>query len=324
MDQHAGLAWGGGVRACCALVLSAGVGLAAPSGRRPGAAQGGAVEPGARAGTPAGRSSATGAAAGAETTPGVPVAQVSFVETRVEVSRAGGEWQPLAEGERVWTGDRLRTGPESVAQLAFPWMAVALAPSSELALLPGRVLGLKFVSGRVALSSGRDEMVKLATDEVHLRGRGHMVVRRDGGVTRVSVLRGDVQVRAGAVSTRLVEGFGCTAAPRRPCVPRALSPAPSGLQPGADPVYAAVGERFALSWSAAAEGAFHVQVLSFDTDVVLLARDVSGPSVELSVPWPGLYRWRVSARGDDGLEGPPSLEGLVQIMPERWLEEGRK
>lgn len=257
-------------------------------------------------------------AAGAQ---GVPVAQASFVETRVDVRPPGGDWQRLPEGERVRTGDRLRTGPESVARLEFPWMSVSLAPASEMEVSKGTILGLRLDAGRAEMASGRDEMIKLDTPEARLRGRGQMVVRRDGSTTRVSVLRGDVEVRGGRGDARLVEGFGCVVQPRGACVPEPLPEAPTGLSPGSDPLYVAVGERVTLTWHAGAT-TLHVQVLSFDDDTLLLQRDVTGPSFDLSLPWPGLYRWRVSARGTQGLEGPPSLEGLVQVMPIDWLKAG--
>jgi hypothetical protein len=256
----------------------------------------------------------------AQSLQGVPVAQVSFVETWVDVRAPGGEWVRLPEGGRVHTGDRLRTGSDSVAQLDFPWMHVRLAPGSELSVSKGTILGLRLEAGRVALASGRDDMIKLETSEAHLRGRGEVVVRREGDATRISVLRGDLRVSAARGAARLVEGFGCVVAPRGACVPRPLPEAPAGLVPGADPVYAAVGEGITLTWRAAPPSArFHVQVLSFDEDDVLFQRDVSEPPYEVAVPWPGLYRWRVSAHAA-GLEGPPSLEGLFQVMPPTWLK----
>lgn len=250
---------------------------------------------------------------------GVPVAQMSFAETRVDVRRAGGEWERLPEGGRVHTGDHLRTGPDSVARLEFPWMSVSLAPASELVVSTGAILGLRLEAGRVEMASGRDDIVKLDTPEARLRGRGELVVRRDGRATRVSVLHGDVHVRAARSAARLAEGFGCLVEPQGACVPRPLPAAPAGLLPGADPVYVAAGANTTLTWRGAA-ASFHVQVLSFDTDTVLLQRDVAQSSFDVAVPWPGLYRWRASARGDEDLEGPPSLEGLFQVMPPAWLK----
>lgn len=315
-----------GARAGIALALGtlalAGAGLAAlaaPAGKPPKVLVLGSPEP--RPASSAATAPSAADQARAESAQGVPVAQVSFVETRVEVSPPGGPWELLAEGERVHTGDRLRTGPDSVARLEFPWMSVSLAPASELTVSKGTILGLRLEAGRAQMASGRDDMIKLDTAEGRVRGRGEVVVRRDGRTTRISVLSGDVRVSAARGTARLAEGFGCVVEPRGACVPRPLPAAPAGLAPGADPVYVAVDEGAALTWRAAPAD-FHVQVLSFDTNAVLMQRDVGGPPFVVAVPWPGLYRWRVSARGPDGLEGPPSLEGLFQVMPPAWLKTG--
>ena len=251
---------------------------------------------------------------------GVPVAQASLVEAVVDVRAPQGEWTRLAEGARVHTGDRLRTDAHSVARIDFPWMSVSLGPSSELAIVKGRLLGLHLESGRIELASERDDIVKLDTPEARVRGRGRLVVRRDARTTRVSQWHGEARVRSGPASVTLKEGFGCVVEARRPCRPVPLPAAPVALRPGSDPTYVAAGEAIRLAWSAP-ETAFHVQVLSFDQDAVLAQRDVNTPSLEIALPWPGLYRFRASAR-DQGLEGRPSLEGLFQVMPGQWLKSG--
>ena len=303
-----------------ASLLLAGIGLwalALPAAQAPKVLVLGSPEPPAT--PPPGALPSAAEQARAEGAQGVPVAQVSFVETRVDVRTAEGDWERLPEGGRVHTGDHLRTGPESVARLEFPWMSVLLAPGSQLGVSKGTILGLRLEAGRVEMASGRDDMIKLDTPEARLRGRGEVVVRRDGQTTRISVLHGDMRVSAARSAARLVEGSGCVVEPQGACVPRPLPEAPAGLVPGADPIYVAVGESATLTWRAAPAD-FHVQVLSFDADAVLLQRDVTEPPFEVAVPWPGLYRWRVSARAADGLEGPPSLEGLFQVMPREWLK----
>jgi hypothetical protein len=153
-----------------------------------------------------------------------------------------------------------------------------------------------------------------------VRGRGRLVVRRDGHATRVSQWHGEARVGSGPASVVLREGFGCVVEARRACRPVPLPAAPVAPSPGSDPTYVAVGEAIRLTWSAP-ETAFHVQVLSFDQDAVLAQRDVETPSLEIALPWPGLYRFRASARAQ-GLEGRPSLEGLFQVMPGQWLKSG--
>ncbi len=251
----------------------------------------------------------------------IAVAQASLVETVVEVRREGRDWARLAEGGRVHTGDRLRTGADSVARIDFPWMSASLGPASELVLAKSRLLGLRLEAGRVEMTSERDDLVKLDTPEARVRGRGHVIVRRDGTTTLVSLLHGEARVTARRGSTGLKEGQGCRVLARGACVALPLPEPPSSLTPGADPTYVAVGRPLSLAWSAAA-ASFHVQVLSFDGEASLSQRDVPTPPFEVAIPWPGLYRFRVSARSPEGLEGRPSLEGLFQVMPPDWLKSG--
>jgi hypothetical protein len=265
------------------------------------------------------RRAAAEATAGQVPREGVTVAQVSFVESRVDVQRPGAAWERLPEGGRVRTGDRLRTAADSSARLQFPWMSVSLAPSSVLGLAPGAILGLQLESGRVELASGRDDIVKLDTPDVRVRGQGWVIVRRGPSGTQVSVLRGEFNVGG----TTLAEANGCVVARvRAACRPSPLPEAPRALVPGSDPRYVRQSERLTLAWdtSALAQG-YVVQVLSFEDDAVLLQQEVATPTHEVRVPWLGLYRWRVSARDAGGLEGAPSLEGLFCVMPGRWLED---
>jgi hypothetical protein len=252
---------------------------------------------------------------------GVVVAQAALVESVVEVRAPEGDWTRLPEGGRVRTGDRLRTDANSVARVEFPWMSVALGPSSELTVGAGRVLGLRLEAGRVELASGRDDIVKLDTAEARVRGRGQVVVRREGTSTHVSLWHGEARVSSRRGTAELGAGFGCRVDGRGVCRPAALPPAPVAPRPGSDPVYVAAGQPLTLAWTGDAP-AYQVQVLSFDEEVVLAQRGVSRPSLDIAVPWPGLYRFRASARGADGLESRPSLEGLFQVMPDRWMKSG--
>jgi hypothetical protein len=58
----------------------------------------------------------------------------------------------------------------------------------------------------------------------------------------------------------------------------------------------------------------HVQVLDFDSDQVLLARDTGPSPLSLRIPWLGTYRWRVSARDARGIEGLPSRPGYICVV----------
>ena len=59
-----------------------------------------------------------------------------------------------------------------------------------------------------------------------------------------------------------------------------------------------------------------MQVLGIDSEDVLLEKDVGMAPATLEIPWLGTFRWRVSVRGADGLEGMPSPEGVVCVVEE--------
>lgn len=307
-------AWARGVAVAAVLLaaLGAGTAPAAGGGRRPKVLV---------MGTPAPHPADVAPPPVADDSAGVVVAQAALVESVVELRAPGQDWTPLPEGGRVRTGDRLRTDANSVARVELPWMSVALGPSSELAVVRGRLLGLRLEAGRIELASGRDDIVKLDTAEARVRGRGHVVVRREEKSTQVSVWQGEVRVSTRRGTAQLEAGFGCRVEARGPCRPAALPAAPTAPRPGSDPTYVVAGQPLTLAWSGDAP-AFHVQVLSFDEEAVLAQREVSRPSLDIAVPWPGLYRFRASARGADGLESRPSFEGLFQVMPARWMKSG--
>jgi hypothetical protein len=92
-----------------------------------------------------------------------------------------------------------------------------------------------------------------------------------------------------------------------------LPAAPTGLNPGSDPVYVPQGQSARLAWNGSAHR-YRVQVLSLDGDEVVLSREVSGSSAEVPARWLGTFRWRVSALGARGVEGAPSAPGLICVV----------
>lgn len=245
---------------------------------------------------------------------GVPVTRLSFAEPAVEVADAEGPWRNLPEGERLRTGQRLRTGPEGVARLEFPFMGLTVGPGSELRLPPGVVLSLQVEAGRVEVASERGEIIKLLTPEAEVRGKGRVIVERREAVTLVQAFSGQVRVSGGGGRVTLVTGEGTRVRPgQAPEAPRPLPPAPTVLTPGDDPPYFPVGAPVELSWSPAGER-HYVEVLSIDSDVVLLAREVGPPPLTVSLAWPGTFRWRVTMRTPDGFSSLPSAEGLIPVM----------
>ena len=247
---------------------------------------------------------------------GIPVARLSYVQGDVERAAFRRAFTGTPEGSEVRTGDRIRTGPSSVARLAFPGMSLTVAPASVVSIPPGIVLSLALEQGRAELRAEGD-IIKLRTDEARIRGAGRIVVRRpDGGPTAVAALDGRFVVTASDRDVTLEAGQGSVIAGKSfPTAPRPLAPAPSALVPGSDALYARPLQPSRLAWSSAAP-AHHVQVLGIDSEDVLLEKDVGPSPTTVEIPWLGTFRWRVSVRGRDGLEGMPSPEGVVCVVEE--------
>jgi hypothetical protein len=247
---------------------------------------------------------------------GVVVARLSYVEGGVERAAFGRDFQGVSEGSEIKTGDRLRTGTGSVARLAFPSMTLTLAPSTQVSIPAGFVLSLALERGRAELVAEGD-IIKLRTDEGTIRGAGRLVARRaSGGPTAASVLDGHFVVSGSGGDVALERGQGTVIGVKSaPAVARPLLAAPTALVPGADALYVRPRAPASLSWTSSA-GAYHVQLLGIDSEDVLLERDVGPPPTTLEIPWLGTFRWRVSVRGEDGLEGRPSGEGVLCIVEE--------
>lgn len=243
----------------------------------------------------------------------VPVAAIEVVSGQVEKSEPTGDWKEVRSGSRLGTGERLRTGPDALARVDFPWMTVWLSHSTVFALAPSQVLSASLEEGRAEQRAGKG-IIKLRTPEALIRGQGHVVVRREAGTTLVSVLKGSFRVQGKGANVVLREGQGTLVqGGQKPAPPVELPPPPKGLFPGSDPVYVLRGRPLRLSW-APPGAAHHLQLLGLKEGEILMARDVGGAPVEIEWPWPGTFRWRVSARDERGLEGRPSGEGVVCVV----------
>jgi len=206
------------------------------------------------------------------------------------------------------------TGPEAVARVELPWMALTLGPGSTLRFPEAFLLSVSLESGRALVEAQDREALKIVTGEAEVRGLGRAVVRREGRATLVSCLAGRFVVEGGPAAVVLTAGRGTVvAAGRAPSPPEAVPTPPSeGLWPGADPVYVAPGEAVELRWKGGAP-AYQLELLPVGSEVVLLQRDVAAPPARIAVPWEGAFRWRVSARDRRGLEGVPSADGLIAV-----------
>lgn len=242
-----------------------------------------------------------------------PLARLALVEQQVEVASGAGAWRPAVEGAWLSPGQGLRTGGDGLVRLELPWMAITLAHGSRLRLPDALVLSAALDSGRALVEGQQLDTLKLVTREAEVRGRGRAVVRREGGRTLVTCLSGIFHVTARRSTVTLARGQGTLV--ERGGAPANPQPVPSppgeALWPGRDPVYVAPGGPLQLRWSG--EGSFQIELLPVGKDVVLLQRDVGSPPVQITVPWEGAFRWRVSARDARGLEGLPSAEGLIAV-----------
>jgi hypothetical protein len=243
------------------------------------------------------------------------LARLSLVERKVELAKKGATWQAAVEGGPLQIGEAIRTGPDAVARLELPWMALTIGPGSTLRFPDAFLLSASLETGRALLEAQGRDALKVVTGEAEVRGQGRAVVRRQGKDTLVTCLAGRFHVSGGESTVTLTPGRGTVVRPgAAPSAPEAV-PAPpdeEGLWPGKDPVYVAPGEALELRWKGVAAG-YQLELLPVGSDVVLLQRDVAAPPARIEVPWEGAFRWRVSARDKQGLEGMPSADGLIAV-----------
>jgi hypothetical protein len=243
------------------------------------------------------------------------LARLSLVERKVELAKKGATWQAAVEGGPLQIGEALRTGPDAVARLDLPWMALTVSPGSTVRFPDAFLLSASLEAGRASVDAQGHDALKLVTPEAEVRGQGRAVVRRVGRDTLVTCLSGRFFVEGGGVAVTLGAGQGTLVrSGRKPTAPEAAPAPPAGdsLWPGGDPVYVAPGAPLELRWKGSAP-AYQLELLPVGSDVVLMQRDVLAPPVTIEVPWEGAFRWRVSARDARGLEGVPSADGLIAV-----------
>ncbi len=242
-----------------------------------------------------------------------PLVRITLVEPTAEIAALAGSWQRAVEGAGVSLGETLRLGPDAVARLELPWMALTLSSGARLRLPDALLLSAALDTGRVLVESETRDSLKLVTGEAEVRGRGRAVVRRRERATLVTCLSGRFRVASAKGSVSLAPGQSCVALPGRPPSAPAAAPAtPDGLWPGRDPVYVGRGEPIELRWNGGAP-AYQLELLPVGSEVVLLQRDVATAPARIEIPWHGAFRWRVSACDSRGVEGAPSEEGLIAV-----------
>lgn len=264
--------------------------------------------------TPAATLAQAPAAAAATDQGALALARLSFVERKVELEKKGAKWQAAVEGGPLSIGETLRTGPDAIARLELPWMALTLSPGSSLRFPDAFLLSATLDSGRALVEAPGLDALKIVTGEAEVRGQGRAVVRRQGRSTLVTCLAGRFFVEAAGSTVTLTSGRGTVvAAGRAPGAPQDVPAAPTeGLWPAQDPVFVAPAESVELRWKGNAPS-YQLEILPVGSDVVLLQRDVTTSPVKIELPWEGAFRWRVSARDARGLEGVPSADGLIAV-----------
>jgi hypothetical protein len=244
---------------------------------------------------------------------GPAIGRIALVGDVVEV-QSGRSWKPVVEGSPLRIGDKLRTGQAGNAQLELPWMTLKLSGSSRLTVRDSRVLALVLEEGRVEELSTEGELIKLLTEEASIRGRGHVVVRRIQGRSLVSALAGSFRVEANGKAVELAAGEGTVVSGRGgPRAAARLPAAPLELQPGDDPQYVNVGEPVTLRFVSTTR-AHRLELLPLDSSQLVMEQDVVEAPARITVPWPGTFRWRLSARDAEGLEGLPSTDGWLVVV----------
>ena len=253
------------------------------------------------------------AARGQEEPGGVPIATISLANGRVERASAGQKWGAARQGEALKTGESLRTGPDGAARLMFPWMTVALGPDTVVRVPGGRILSTVLESGRIELVSEGD-IVKVRVGSLDIRGQGRIVVRHDGERTAVMSLTdvARLSMRSGR-SLELQSGEAALGSGNNLRGPLAFPAPPTIVSPGADPMYVQPSTPVPLQWRGQSDR-YIVEIVPLDSNTPLLATESRSNYAEISVPWLGLYRWRVTGVDRTGLETEPSEEGLICVV----------
>ena len=242
----------------------------------------------------------------------VEVARLTFAEGGVEFQRPGGAWMKVTEDQALFIGDRVRTLRGGTTRLEFPWTAIAMGDSSEVSIEDNRVLTLQLERGRIDLDPELT-LPRVVTAEAAVSGSGRTLVRREGTTTFVASYNGGAAVEAAGTVVGLGINKGTVVnAGVAPGEPLAMGPAPRVVSPSADPRYVRPGEIVRLTWTGR-ESAYHLDVLSIDSDVPVISLDIGGSEFDLRLNWLGTFRWRVSGR-TGAVESQASGEGLICVV----------
>lgn len=237
----------------------------------------------------------------------------------VTVERSGGAGaQPVAVGERLGSGDRLRTGPDSSVLLRFAdGSELLVRPDSDVLLDDlGRYGQSGMIDSRARLERGRVEAsvpafaaprprfeISTPSASAVVRGTDFRVSSETSPpLARTEVLDGAVRVQGAGRPLTVSAGAGTVIrqgeAPERP---RPLLPAPDlgALESRFERIQLRIG------WPPVTDAAaYQVQITRLDgTATLLLDETVPGPRVTLPDLPDGTYALKVRSVDADGLEG---------------------
>lgn len=240
----------------------------------------------------------------------IAVGKISYTSGKVERA-AGRDWSDVTSGP-LSTGDRLRTGEDGMARLELSWMTLTLRPSSIVGLSQSGVLSLILEQGGADV---RGELIKVTTAEAVVRGEGLAMVRRPRpGMTVAVCGEGHCRVEGGGKTLDLEAGFATIVHAGRPPSPPVVPPSPpTEVNPGDNPLYVKPGTPITLTWKSDAPH-HRLEILGIETNEVLMQKDPVTSPTTLTLTWLGLYRWRVYASDDRGIESLPSGEGLICVV----------
>jgi hypothetical protein len=246
--------------------------------------------------------------------PPAPVASVRILDGTLQRGD-GRSWKSADREFRIAPGESLRTSGDGAALLTFPWMRIVVADDTVVGLTPSTVLSATLDRGRIQEQSTAGDILKVITPEAEVRGRGDVVVIRSDipAQTRVSALSGWFRIKSRHGSLSLEGGQAAMVSADGGAVLVEQPPPPTGLSPGSDPLYVVQGRIAPLAWKGSARR-YRVQVLSLDGTEIVLSREVEGTSMEVPGRGLGTYRWQASAIDDRGVEGAPSVPGLICVV----------
>lgn len=260
---------------------------------------------------------------------GLPMdGQVTFAQGEVRMLPVGSvEWLPLAPGAAILEGQRIGTGPDGTAEIAFQsGVTLILRPKTEITAASVRDQGALSYWNRFLLragkamaiikkATGRENRFRIETPSAIAAARGTEF--RSGfdtdGVSRFEVLDGTVAVEAGGKTVSagpgegaIVEKGGAPSAPKRLLSPPRLVSPP---QP-----YRRMPLSFVFDHDAGTVG--YEALLSRDAEGREIVRHTTllkdEPFLLAAVP-DGTYYVRATDFDEEGLEGIPSAVTAVTV-----------